>query len=70
MKKRNDVEDDEAKPATEENKEESKTKAKKAKKNKKKEEEKAEPVYKIEVPANRYDLLSAEGIANAMKSYL
>mmetsp|Transcript_16091 Transcript_16091/g.27174 ORF Transcript_16091/g.27174 Transcript_16091/m.27174 type:complete len:147 (+) Transcript_16091:39-479(+) len=27
-------------------------------------------VYKIEVPANRYDLLSLEGISNAIKCYL
>jgi len=29
-----------------------------------------EIVYKIEVAANRYDLLCLEGIANAFKSYL
>lgn len=27
-------------------------------------------VYKIEVPANRYDLLCLEGIATALRSYL
>jgi phenylalanyl-tRNA synthetase beta chain len=27
-------------------------------------------VYKIEVPANRYDLLCCEGIATAIKCYL
>ncbi len=27
-------------------------------------------VYKIEVPANRYDLLCLEGIASAIKCYL
>jgi len=27
-------------------------------------------VYKIEVPANRYDLLCLEGIATAIKCYL
>jgi len=29
-----------------------------------------EPVYKIEVPANRYDLLCNEGFCQAIKSYL
>lgn len=29
-----------------------------------------EPVYKIEVPANRYDLLSIEGITQALQAYL
>jgi phenylalanyl-tRNA synthetase beta chain len=28
------------------------------------------PVYKIEVPANRYDLLCLEGIAQALKCYI
>lgn len=27
-------------------------------------------VYKLEVPANRYDLLCLEGIATALRSYL
>ena len=27
-------------------------------------------VYKVEVPANRYDLLCLEGIATALRSYL
>jgi phenylalanyl-tRNA synthetase beta chain len=27
-------------------------------------------VYKLEVPANRYDLLCLEGIATALKCYL
>jgi hypothetical protein len=27
-------------------------------------------VYKVEVPANRYDLLCAEGIATALRCYL
>jgi phenylalanyl-tRNA synthetase beta chain len=74
MKKRHEVEDEEeTKKAEEEKKDDSKaqTKDKKAKKGKKKEkEEKVEPVYKIEVPANRYDLLSAEGIALALRNYL
>lgn len=58
--------------AEEEPKKEEETKGKNKKKKGKKdmEEEKAEPVYKVEVPANRYDLLSAEGIAIALKSYL
>lgn len=69
MKKRkDDTEEPEAKKEEEE-------KGKKAKKGKKKnkkakEEEKGEPVYKVEVPANRYDLLSVEGIALALKAYL
>jgi phenylalanyl-tRNA synthetase beta chain len=29
-----------------------------------------EPVYKIEVAANRYDLLSLEGLSLALRSYL
>jgi hypothetical protein len=29
------------------------------------EDKEEEPVYKVEVPANRYDLLSIEGIAQA-----
>lgn len=75
MKKRHDVDDEEATKQAEEEEKKGDKKAqekdKKAKKGKKKEkEEKAEPVYKIEVPANRYDLLSAEGIALAMRSYL
>lgn len=73
MKKRKEQEEAED-TKTEETKAEDdkkKTKDKKAKKGKKgKEEEKVEPVYKVEVPANRYDLLSAEGIALALRSYL
>lgn len=67
MKKRKEQEE-----GTEEEKKEEEGKKGKAKKSKKgkKEEEKAEPVYKVEVPANRYDLLSAEGIALALRSYL
>ena len=68
MKKRKEGEEKEP-----EQEEETKgKKPKKGKKNKKKEkeEEKAEPVYKVEVPANRYDLLSVEGIALALRSYL
>ena len=52
-----------------EEEEDEKTKEK-GKKKKKKEEEKAEPVFKVEVPANRYDLLSVEGIAIAFQCYL
>lgn len=73
MRKRKANEDE----VEEEKKEDTKkNKAKKNKKDKKKkgwsqkEEEKVEPVYKVEVPANRYDLLSVEGIALALKSYL
>ena len=36
----------------------------------KEESKDVEPVYKIEVPANRYDLLSLEGISNALRAYL
>ena len=28
------------------------------------------PVYKVEVPANRYDLLCLEGLATALKAYI
>ena len=52
-----------------EEEEDEKTKEK-GKKKKKKEEEKTEPVFKVEVPANRYDLLSVEGIAIAFQCYL
>lgn len=69
MKKRKD--DTEETEEKEEEKQEKGKKAKKGKKNKKNaEEEKNEPVYKVEVPANRYDLLSVEGIAMAIKAYL
>jgi phenylalanyl-tRNA synthetase beta chain len=62
MKKRKDAEEETEAPAEEVK---DAKKAKKDKKKKQKEEEKAEPVYKVEVPANRYDLLSVEGIALA-----
>lgn len=29
-----------------------------------------ETIYRIEIPANRYDLLSTEGLVRALKSYL
>jgi phenylalanyl-tRNA synthetase beta chain len=64
MKKRKDLDVEDEKIVEEE-----KGKSKK-KKDKKKKEEVAEPVYKVEVPANRYDLLSVEGIAVALKCYL
>lgn len=32
--------------------------------------QKKTPVYKIEVPANRYDLLCLEGIAQALRCYI
>ena len=74
MKKRkvqgdDEVADDQTQPEKTEDKKDAKKETKKKGK-KGKEEEKAEPVYKIEVPANRYDLLSAEGIASALGSYL
>ena len=36
----------------------------------KEESKEVEPVYKIETPANRYDLLSVEGIATGLRAYL
>ena len=34
------------------------------------EEQKKTQVYKVEVPANRYDLLCLEGIAQALRCYI
>lgn len=68
MNKRKDKDEEEAPEATQEEAKEKKSKKKDKKK--KGEEEKVEPVYKVEVPANRYDLLSVEGIARAFKCYL
>lgn len=69
MKKRKEM--DEAHDESQKVEETKDDKGKKKKKDKKKgAEEKTEPVYKVEVPANRYDLLCVEGIALAMKSYL
>jgi phenylalanyl-tRNA synthetase beta chain len=68
MKKRKEIEDEEEKK--DENKGDKNEEEKKVKKSKKNKGKKAEPVYKVEVPANRYDLLSVEGIALALRSYL
>lgn len=70
MKKRKDEGEEEEKKEEEAQDKKDKKDKKKKKKGKKKEEEKGEPVYKVEVPANRYDLLSVEGIATALKAYL
>lgn len=67
MKKRKELEGEDEKKEEEVKEEKGKDKKKK---DKKKKEEVAEPVYKVEVPANRYDLLSVEGIATALKCYL
>jgi phenylalanyl-tRNA synthetase beta chain len=70
MKKRKEAGEEEEAPAEEAKDAKKAKKDKKDKKKKQKEEEKVEPVYKVEVPANRYDLLSVEGIALALKAYL
>jgi len=71
MKKRKDADGEtEDEKTQEETKDKTDKKAKKGKKDKKDKSKKVEPVYKIEVPANRYDLLSVEGISLALRSYL